>query len=159
MNFLDSTGTILSRRIRCKMWLVSCRNLFRSFFLAEVVFKDFPDKRAFLSDAAGKRWIWMLKQFYPEMLRVICLNYDLTGLLQRGWEGTSVFGLMLSNLDRASSSICFRCCSKGKSPYVKNLKNQLKTLSGVSVKDYFEKRVKPLVPSSPLNCWQKSTTW
>lgn len=75
----------------------------------------------------------MLKEFYPEMLRVISLNYDLTGLLQRGWEGTSVFGLMLSNLDRASSSICFRCCSKDKSPYVKNLKNELKSLSGVSV--------------------------
>lgn len=57
---------------------------------------------------------------------VICLDDGPTGLLQRGWAGTSVLGLMRSNLDKASSSICFRCCSRGKSPYVKNLENSLR---------------------------------
>lgn len=58
------------------------------------------------------------------MLHCPGVNHELTGLLQCDCEGTSVFGSMRSNLDRASSSICFRCCSKGKSPYVKNLERK-----------------------------------
>lgn len=42
----------ISRRIKCKMWLVSTNSF--------VVFKDFPDKLFFsLSDAAGNLWLQM----------------------------------------------------------------------------------------------------
>lgn len=126
----DNTGNHFSRKFKCSMWLVSFLLPYLIYQLvwlrlqteefsawsysAEVLFEDFKD---------------VFVRSCREAFIITCnLNYELTGLLQCGWEGTSVFGLMRSNLDRASSSICCRCCSKGKSPYVKNLRNILKTL-------------------------------
>lgn len=60
------------------------------------------------------------------LLRSFCVFVRLTGLSQSAWGGTAVLGCVLSNLDRASLSICSRCCSNGKSPYVKNLQTRTK---------------------------------